>query len=87
MIVFAIISLFCCVYLIAFSHVANPQMSRDWLVSSSISITIDLVLFEIFPAIAVGCLGLVYFGCKVKCAMWLIVSIEGYRFMRNFIDT
>ena len=55
-------------------------MSRDWLVSSSLSIAIDLVIFEIFPAIVVGMLGLVCLGCKVKCVMWLIVSIEAIDF-------
>ena len=62
-------------------------MSRDWLVSSSISIAIELFVFEVVPALAVGLFGLAYFGCKIKCMMWLLVSIEGYRFVRNFIDT
>ena len=79
MILFVLVSLFCCGYLVVFSHVANPQ--------SSLSIAIDLVIFEIFPAIVVGMLGVVYLGCKVKCVMWLIVSIEAYRFLRNFVDT
>ena len=45
MLLFVMVSSFCCVYLIAFTHVANSAMSRDWLVSSSISIVIDLVAF------------------------------------------
>ena len=81
------VSGFCCVYLIAFAHLANPTMSRDWLVSSSISILIDLVAFEVLPAFAVGVLGILFFGCKARCLLWILASIEIYRFVRNLIDT
>ena len=72
---FVVVSCFCCLYLIAFAHVANSQMSRDWLVSSSISIIIDLVAFELLPAIAVANIGLLYFGCKLRVFFWLLLSI------------
>ena len=62
-------------------------MSRDWLVSSFLSIAIDMLGFEIIPAFAVAYLGLLYFGCKMRCVMWLLLAIEGYRFIRNFVDT
>ena len=83
---FVVISCFCCLYLIAFAHVANSQMSRDWLVSSSISILIDLIAFEFLPAIVVAHIGLLYFACKLKCLLWILTAIEGYRFLRNFVD-
>ena len=84
---FIMISLFCCTYLIAFSQVANPAMNRDWLVSTSISIMLDLVVFEMVTSISVGFLGLIYFGCKLQCVICLLVLIEVYRFIRNFVDT
>ena len=62
-------------------------MSRDWLVSSSTSIVIDIFGFEVLPAVVVAYLGLLYFGCKLRCVMCLLVTIEAYRFIRNFIDT
>ena len=86
MVLFALLSCFLCLYLIAFAHVASPSMSRDWLVSSFISLAIDLVVFEAIPAFSVTIFGLLYFGCKSKCFMCLLVLIESYRFVRNFVD-
>ena len=86
MVLFALLSCFLSLYLIAFAHVASPSMSRDCLVSSFISLAIDLVLFEAIPALSVPIFGLLYFGCKSKCFMCLLVSIEGYRFVPNFVD-
>ena len=62
-------------------------MSRDWLVSSSVSIVIDLIAFEILPALFVAHIGLLYLGCKLRCFLWILVAIECYRFLRNFVDT
>ena len=84
---FVIVSCFCCLYLVSFAHVANSVMSRDWLVSSSISILIDLFAFEILPAVAVANLGILYLGCQIKCFFWLLVSIEWYRLIRNIAST
>ena len=84
---FVAVSCFCCVYLIAFAQVANSVMSRDWLASSSLSVLIELVAFEVLPALAVGFLGLVYLGCKMRCVIWILVVVEFYRFIRNFVDT
>ena len=86
MVLFALLSCFLCLYLIAFAHMASASMSKDWLVSSFISLAIDLVAFEAIPAFSVAVLGVLYFGCKWKCFMCLIMSIEGYRFVRNFVD-
>ena len=86
MILFVLLSCFLCLYLIAFAHIATPTMSRDWLVSSFISFAIDLVVFEAIPAFSVAIFGVLYFGCKLKCFMCLLVLIEAYRFFRNFVD-
>ena len=61
-------------------------MSRDWLVSSLLSVVMDLVLFEAIPAVSVAFLGVLYLGCKKKCLVCPFVSIEGYRYVRNFVD-
>ena len=62
-------------------------MSRDWLQSAFISIFIDMFLFELIPALIVALFGLMMFGCEIRKMMWLILAIEGYRFIRNFVDT
>ena len=84
---FVALSCFCCLYLIGFSQAASSEMSRDWLISSSLSIIIDLVAFEVLPAIVVAHVGLMYLGCKLRCFFWILVLIEGYRTIRNFVDT
>ena len=86
MVLFALLSSFLCLYLVAFAHVASPSMSRDWLVSSLLSLVIDLVIFEAIPAVNVAFFGVLYFVCKLKCLLCPLVVIEGYRFIRNFVD-
>ena len=61
-------------------------MSRDWLVSGLLSLAIDLVVFEAIPAVSVAFFGVLYLGCKLKCLIYPLVLIEGYRFIRNFVD-
>ena len=86
MLLFVLLSCFLCLYLITFAHVANPTMSRDWLISSLLSLLIDLLVFELIPAMSVALFGVLYLGCRVKCLICPLVSIEGYRFFRNFVD-
>lgn len=84
---FTVISCFCCLYLLGFSQLANASTGRDWLVSSFMSIGVDMLIFEMIPAALVAVLGLLVIGCKASCLVWLIVAIEVYRFLRNFVDT
>ena len=86
MVLFALLFCFLCLYLIAFAHIATPSMSRDWLVSSAMSLVIDLVIFEALPALSVAFLGILYVGCKMSCLIWGLVPIECYRLFRNFVD-
>ena len=86
MVLFALLSCFLCLYLIAIAHLATPSMGRDWLVSSLLSVVIDLVVFEALAAISVALLSVLYLLCKMKCLLCFLVLIEGYRFVRNFID-
>ena len=62
-------------------------MSTDWLQSSLISILVDMFLFELIPAVSVAFFGLLMLGCRMRTMICLIVTIEGYRFIRNFVDT
>ena len=86
MVLFAALSCFLCLYLIAFAHLASPSMSRDWLVSSLLSLVIDLVVFEAVAAMSVALFGVLYLGCKMKCLLCVLVLVEGYHFVRNFAD-
>lgn len=82
---FFLMSCFCCLFMICFCLVASEGAQEEWLVSSLISIGIDLFGFEIAPALTVGLLGAMRFGCKAKCALSLILVIEGYRSVRNYV--
>ena len=86
MVLFALLSCFLCLYLICFAHIATASMSRDWLVSSLLSLVIDLVAFEALAAVSVAILGVLYLVCKVKCLLCLLGSIEGYRVIRSLVD-
>ena len=86
MVLFALLSCFLCLYLIAFACIASPSMNRDWLVSSLLSLAIDLVLFEVLAAVSVAFFGVLCLSCKMKCLLCFLVLIEGYRFVRNFVD-
>ena len=86
MVLFALLSCFLCLYLIAFAHIATPSMSRDWLVSSLLAVVIDLVVFEALAAVTVALLGVLYLGCRMKSLMCVLVAIEGYRLVRNFVN-
>lgn len=86
-VIFTVLTLFLLLYIVSFCHVAGLTTSVDWLISSSISILIDQIAFELCPALAVGFLGTLKSCCK-KCkgVLFVIVAIEIYRLYRNLIE-
>ena len=49
------------------------------------SIGIDLFLFEVIPGFVVATMGLLVFGCRIKCCKCILLLILGYRSVRNFV--
>ena len=70
-----------------FCELASSLAEQSWLASSAFSILIDMAIFELVPALAVGCLGVLSFGCHAKCFLKLLFLIEGYRALRSFVGT
>ena len=84
-VLFWAVSCFCFLYIIAFCEMATPSAQEEWLTSSALSIVVDLVFFEVLPALVVSGVGVVSLGCKWKCGFFLIFVIEGYRAICSFV--
>ena len=87
-ILFGLISGFCFVLIIGFcevEQVGQSEKQREWLVSSCFSVLIDFGLFEMIPAVVVGCLGVASLRCRGKCLVKAMLVIEGYRGIRSFV--
>ena len=83
---FISISLFCFLFIIAFCEVAHESTQLQWLLSTGLSLLLDMVVFEIAIPVIVGCLGALSFGCGLKCILlWIIVLIEALRSIRSFM--
>lgn len=84
---FGIFSNFFLLYIICFSHVASVKMSKDWARSSSLTIVIDLLVFELAPAVVVAFLAVMRGYCRgCKGILCFIIMIEIYRQYRNLIE-
>ena len=84
---FGIFSNFLLLYIICFCHVASQQMSEDWGRSSSLTIVLDLLLFEIFPAVVVALFAVIRGYCRgCRGVVCFIIAIELYRQYRNLIE-
>lgn len=84
---FALFSNFLLLYIICFCHVANGRMSKDWARSSSITIVLDLLAFELLPAVVVAFLAVLRGYCRgCRGLVCFIVLIELYRLYRNLIE-
>ena len=84
---FFLFSNFILLYVICFCHVADGQMSKDWARSTTITIIIDLVVFEIVPALLFAFLAVLRGYCKgCQGVLCFIVLIEMYRFYRNLVE-
>ena len=85
-ILFVLFSVFLLLFIIAFCNVATPQATSDWLISSLITIAIDQFVFELLPAIAIACFGVVKGFCR-GCSglIAVIIGIEIYRIYKNLV--
>ncbi len=81
--VFVGTSLFFCLYLVGFCEMANARAEQDWMVSSLISVGIDMAAFELLPAVTVGCVGLCVAGCRLSCLVCVVALIKCSRGIRN----
>ena len=79
---FFIASSILCLYLIGFG-IAHVTLQKNWVQSSGVSVAIDLVVFELIPAMAFGWLGLMIVWCKCNCCLWMMMWLDVYRFFRN----
>lgn len=76
---------FLCLFIIAFSEIADRKLSYVWMETSIVGILIDQILFELLAASAVAII--IIARKKVMCCKFLIVIaalIELYRIYRNF---
>ena len=80
---FFLLSSALCLYLVAFGHVVSITMQKNWVQSSGASLAIDLVAFEVLPALFFGVVGLLIFVCDCKCCLCALVSLDLYRVFRN----
>ena len=83
--VWLLISVFLGLYIIAFFSLSAWEDQKNWLVSSLISVGLDMVIFEVLPATTLGILGILIYTCKLKCLLCLAVAIEAYRALRNVV--
>ncbi len=81
--VFLVLSGFFSLYLVAFGHVVSLSLQKNWVTSSGASLAIDLVAFEVVPALFFGLVGLLIFSCDCKCCLCALVSLDLYRVFRN----
>lgn len=80
---FFVVSCFLSLYIVAFGEVAASSVKRNWLASSGSSLAIDLVVFEVLPALFYGGIVSLVFGCDCRCWLCLVISLELYRSFRN----
>ena len=80
---FFLLSSFLCLYLIAFGNVISIALQKNWVQSSGASLVIDMIAFEMIPALVFGLAGLLIFLCDCKCCLCPLVSVEVYRVFRN----
>ena len=84
---FVLLSNFFLLYIVCFSHVANRKMSEDWARSSSLTLVIDLLLFELGPAVVVAFLAVLRGYCRgCRGIVCFIIVIELYRHYRNLVE-
>ena len=80
-------SAFFLLYIICFCHVATPTMAREWLISSMISILLDVLIFELSAAIGFAFCGTLKGMCRGCNGMiCFIVILELYRLYRNLVE-
>ena len=83
--IFTLLSCFLSLYLIGFYQIASEQAEQEFIESTLSAIIIDLVIFEVIPGFLVATVGLLVFGCRVKCCNLILVIILSYRAVRNFV--
>ncbi len=82
---FALISLVFCTYLLAFGHIVTATLQENWMTSSGASVAVDLVAFEVLPALFFGRVGVLILSCDCKCCLCSLVFLEVYRSFRNVV--
>ena len=86
-IIFLIIGTFCSLYLVGFGQLAGPEVGKEWVISVSISLAVDLIIFEMLPAVMVAGSGVLAAQCHSECLLSVVVGVELYRFIKNVVDT
>ena len=71
--------------MIGFCEKASSNSQSDWLIGSGFSIVVDLVLFELAPALVVSAIGVVSFSCRCRCGFYFLCLVEGYRAIRSLV--
>ncbi len=82
-VLFMLIGLFLCVYLIAFGDMATFKAQEEWLVSSAFAIAMDAIILDLASGLMVGFIGLLAHGCQLNCFFSLIAMFYWYRGVRN----
>ena len=84
---FALLSNFLLLYLICFAHVANTEMSGSWIKSSSLTVLLDLIVFELVPAFMFALLCVLRGFCvDCKGVLLFVDLIELFRLYRNLTE-
>ena len=63
-IIFLLIGTFSSLYLIGFGQLAGPEVGKEWVISVSISLAVDLIVFEMLPAVMVAGSGVLAAQCR-----------------------
>ena len=71
------------VFLLGFGHVVSLKMQKQWISGSGASVAIDLVAFELLPALVLGSVVVSVLFCSCRCCLWLLVLLDVYRVFRN----
>lgn len=85
---FFMLTNFLLLYIVCFCHIASTKMKEDWGRSSALTLCLDILVLEVFPAIAISILGVIRGCCRGGCGgiLCLMLLIETYRFYRNMIE-
>ena len=81
--IFFFLSCLLSLYIIAFGEVAAASVEKNWMTSSGTSLMIDILIFELVPALFYGGIVSLVFGCDCRCWLCLVVTLELYRQFRN----
>lgn len=85
---FISVSLFLCLYITCFAHMASYNLSKEWVQSTLMGVGIDQIIFEIMPGICIGVLILMVERCKCRRGSgFFIALIELYRVYKNLTDS